>query len=79
MRGVLLEVQSPGLQRVDGFTLRTDAGQVVSETKFTNFDNYTQLTVTVSSGANNVLDLYAGFWANGDTWLQLDDVSVVAQ
>ena len=26
-RGVLLEVQSPGIQRVDGFTLRTDTGQ----------------------------------------------------
>jgi hypothetical protein len=27
VRGVLLEVQSPSIQRVDGFTLRTDAGQ----------------------------------------------------
>jgi hypothetical protein len=27
VRGVLLEVQSSSLQRVDSFTLRTDAGQ----------------------------------------------------
>ncbi|MGI9145045.1 MAG: hypothetical protein ACR2IK_00595 [Chloroflexota bacterium] len=27
VRGVLLEVQSPGIQQVDRFSLRTDAGQ----------------------------------------------------
>jgi hypothetical protein len=27
VRGVLLEVESPGIQKVDGFTLRSDDGQ----------------------------------------------------
>jgi hypothetical protein len=30
VRGVLLDVVSPGIQQVDRFTLRTDAGQLLS-------------------------------------------------
>ena len=30
MRGVLLDVVSPGIQQVDRFTLRTDDGQVLA-------------------------------------------------
>ncbi len=59
------------------FGLRTAGGQVLGEQHFANFDGYTQVTVTVSSGANTSLVVYGGMWANGDTWLQLDDVSVV--
>lgn len=51
-------------------------GAVISETKFGSLPNYTQLTVHFNSGSNSVVELYAGLWANGDTWLQLDDVSV---
>jgi hypothetical protein len=29
-RGVLLDVESPGIQQVDSFTLRTDDGQLLS-------------------------------------------------
>jgi hypothetical protein len=32
----------------------------------------------VNSGAATSLVVYAGLWPNGDTWLQLDDVSVAA-
>jgi hypothetical protein len=60
------------------FGLRTEDGKVVGETQFGELDNYTKLTVTVDSGTNTSLYLYAGFWANGDTWVQLDDVSVTA-
>ena len=61
----------------DGYVgLRTLGGQVLGERKFGNLPGYTQLTVTVNSGANTSLVLYSGVWANGDTWLQVDDVSV---
>ncbi len=60
------------------FGLRTTSGQVVGEQRFYALGSYTQLTVTVSSGANTSLVVFAGLWASGDTWLQIDDVSVVA-
>ena len=63
----------------DGYVgLRTAAGQVVGEQRFGNLPGYTQLSFTVPSGGNTGLVVYAGLWANGDTWLQLDDVSVAA-
>ena len=63
----------------DGYLgLRTTAGQVVGERRFASLGGYTQLTVDVSSAANTSLVVYAGVWANGDTWLQVDDVSVAA-
>ncbi|WP_206424217.1 DUF4185 domain-containing protein [Cohnella candidum] len=51
-------------------------GPVIGETKFGNLPGYTELTVPFNSGNNSVVELYAGLWANGDTWLQVDDVSV---
>jgi hypothetical protein len=38
IRGVLLEVQSAGIQQVDGFTLRTDDGQELSFVAAPNFN-----------------------------------------
>jgi hypothetical protein len=29
----------------------------------------------VNTGANTSVVLYGGLWANGDTWLQIDDVA----
>ena len=60
------------------FGLRTASGQVMGEQRFGRFDGYSQVSVLVPSGSNTSLVVYAGLWANGDTWLQLDDVSVVA-
>lgn len=60
------------------FGLRTASGQVVGEQRFYNLSGYTQVTVNVSSGSNTSLVVYAGLWANGDTWFQVDDVSVAA-
>jgi S-formylglutathione hydrolase FrmB len=57
------------------FGLRTTAGQVLGERSFGRLDGYTKLTVTVASGANSSLVVYSGLWANGDTWLQVDDVA----
>jgi hypothetical protein len=64
----------------DGYRgLRTPGGQVVGETRFLRLDGYTKVTATVNSGANSNLVVYAGLWANGDTWAQVDDFSVVQQ
>jgi S-formylglutathione hydrolase FrmB len=63
----------------DGYLgLRTVGGQVVGETRYARLDGYTKVTATVSSGANTTLVVYAGLWANGDTWAQVDDVTVTA-
>jgi hypothetical protein len=63
---------------VDGFIgLRNAAGQVLAERRFSALDGYTQLDVTVNAGNHTNLVFFAGVWASGDTWLQLDDVSVV--
>lgn len=60
------------------FGLRTTSGQVVGETRFAGLGTYTQLSVTVGSGPHTSLVVFAGVWADGDTWLQLDDVSITA-
>lgn len=60
------------------FGLRTPDGEVLGEHLFTSLGDYTRLVVTVDAGANSSLVVYAGLWADGDTWLQLDDVSVAA-
>jgi hypothetical protein len=60
------------------FGLRTLGGQVVGEQRFFRQDNYTRVTATVNSGSNTSLVIYAGIWANGDTWAQVDDVTVSA-
>jgi len=61
------------------FGVRTVSGQVVGEQRFGRFPGYTRVSVTVNSGANTNLIVFGGLWANGDTFLQLDDVSVVQQ
>ena len=58
------------------FGLRTVGGQVLGEQAFGELDGYTQLSVTVNVGNNTSAVVYGGLWAvNGDTWMQLDDVS----
>ncbi len=52
-------------------------GAVIKETVFAQLSDYTEQTVTFNSGNRSVVELYAGMWADGDTWLQLDDVSLV--
>lgn len=57
--------------------LRTGAGTVVGEQRFSRLDGYTTRDFVVATGNNTSLDVFAGLWASGDTWLQIDDVSVV--
>ena len=39
VRGVLLDVESPGIQKVDSFTLRTDDGQELQFSTAPDFNN----------------------------------------
>lgn len=61
------------------FGVRAVDGTVVGEQKFGRFPSYTKVSVTVNSGSNKHLVVFGGLWANGDTFFQLDDVSVVLQ
>lgn len=60
------------------FGLRTASGQVIGERRFGSLPGYAQISVDVPAGSNSSLVVYAGLWANGDTWAQVDDVSVAA-
>jgi hypothetical protein len=53
-------------------------GPIMAETHLTSpLTNYTQISVNFNTGANSFAEIYSGIWADGDTWMQLDDVSVV--
>lgn len=60
------------------FGVRSTGGAVVGERKYGRFDGYTMIQFDVNTGGNTQLDVYAGLWANGDTWAQVDDISVTA-
>jgi S-formylglutathione hydrolase FrmB len=59
------------------FGVRDTGGNVISEDEFNSLPGYTQLTVTLNTGSNNSVVVYGGLWAQGDTWMQLDDVSLM--
>lgn len=52
-------------------------GPILGERGFGSLPGYTEQVVGFNSGANSVVEVYGGLWASGDTWLQLDDVSLV--
>jgi S-formylglutathione hydrolase FrmB len=59
------------------FGLRDLQGNVIGQTQYGSLPNYTQLSVTINVGPVNKVVLFAGLWAvNGDTWAQVDDVSL---
>jgi hypothetical protein len=53
-----------------------NGGAVLKENAFGSLPNYTEQTVQFNSGPNSVVELYTGIWADGDTWAQVDDVSL---
>lgn len=54
------------------------SSQVLTQTWFGSTGAWTQVSMTVNSGANDFLTVYAGYWGPGsDSWVQIDDVSVV--
>ena len=58
------------------FGVRTAGGQVLGEQRYGRLDGYTKVSATVNSGSSTNLVIFAGLWANGDTWAQVDDVTV---
>jgi hypothetical protein len=51
-------------------------GPILGEVPFGALAAYTEQVVSFNSGPNSVVEIYGGLWANGDTWAQLDDVSL---
>ena len=70
-------VRTSGNNTAGYLGLRTTGGQVLGERQFASLGGYTLLSVDVATGANTSLVVFAGLWANGDTWLQIDDVAAV--
>ncbi|PTM59798.1 DUF4185 domain-containing protein [Desmospora activa] len=59
------------------FGARVYKGSILKESKFESLSEYTELTVQFNSGNNDIVEIYTGMWAeNGDTWVQVDDVSL---
>jgi hypothetical protein len=60
------------------FGIRTPNGAVIAELRYGYFADYTEVSVEFDSGGNSTVHVFAGMWAvNGDTWVNVDDVSVV--
>lgn len=59
------------------FGVRDTSGNVISEDEYNSLPGYTQLTVTLSTGNNSSVVVYGGLWAQGDTWMQIDDVALL--
>ncbi|MFC5649940.1 DUF4185 domain-containing protein [Paenibacillus solisilvae] len=55
------------------FGVRGAAGNILKETKFERYDNYTKLNVRFNSGSNSEVKIFTGMHASGDTWVQIDD------
>jgi S-formylglutathione hydrolase FrmB len=58
------------------FGVRDYSGNIVGQTEFNYLPDYTQLTVNFNSGNNSELVVFAGEWTFGDTWIQVDNVSI---
>jgi len=55
-----------------------NSGPIINEIHLTSaMGSYTQKTVTFDSGNRTSLDIYAGIWADGDTWMRMDDFTLV--
>lgn len=60
------------------FGVRADgSAQPLQEVSFGGLGAWTEETVTVNSGLDDFLTVYAGYWAPGsDSWLQVDDIAL---
>jgi hypothetical protein len=61
------------------FGVRDVNGNVIGEREFNNLAGYTQLTVNINTGSNTSVVVYGGLWPPNfqDTWMQIDDVSLI--
>lgn len=60
------------------FGVRAPDGTILKEAPYGRLDNYTKQSVRFNSGPNESVTVFTGFWANGDTWIQADDYSLLA-
>ncbi len=58
------------------FGVRPPGGSPISEQSFGALTSWTRITVNFNSGNRNSVELFGGIWPNGDTWIQLDDISL---
>lgn len=58
--------------------VRGSDGAVVAERTFHRVDGWTRYDIRFDSGDATTLQAFAGVWADGDTWMQLDEVSIRA-
>ncbi|MGP4079227.1 DUF4185 domain-containing protein [Pseudalkalibacillus sp. R45] len=59
------------------FGVRGEDGGIIKETKYERNDQYTKQTVRFNSGDNEFVTVFTGMWANGETWVQIDDYMLV--
>ena len=59
--------------------MRDTSGNVISEDEYNSLPGYTQLTVQFNTGSNTSVVVYGGLWPPNfeDTWMQIDDVSLI--
>ena len=61
------------------FGVRDTSGNVIGEDEYNSLPGYTQLTVNINTGNNTSVVVYGGLWPPNfqDTWMQIDDVSLI--
>jgi S-formylglutathione hydrolase FrmB len=61
------------------FGVRDTSGNVIGEDEYNSLPGYTQLTVHINTGNNSSVVVYGGLWPPNfqDTWMQIDDVSLI--
>lgn len=65
----------------NGFVgVRNVGGAPIAERNFRAVGEWARFSVSFNSGSMNQIEVFAGIWTdNGDMWLQVDDVALVAQ
>jgi hypothetical protein len=71
-------IRTSGNNTAGYFGVRTTSGTVIAEQHFASLAAYTQLDVVVNVGPDTQIQAYAGMWASGDTWIQVDDLALTA-
>lgn len=56
--------------------MRLASGQVLQEINFHRVDVWTRYDIPFNSGSATSVQIFAGMWANGDTWVQADEFSL---
>ncbi len=59
--------------------MRDTNGDVIGQDEHNSLPGYTQLTVSFNTGNNTSVVVFASLWPPNfeDTWMQIDDVSLI--